>query len=306
MKHVLYSLLLMGVISHCYSQKFKPALNLVKGNTYYLTSNASSTIIQTVSGQQSTVNLSFSFNMAFKVLNLTDSVYNMEVSYNWLIMKMDLAENSIDLDSKKNDPQDLPSTMLAAMMNKPFNLEMTRTGRIKSVTNIEKMINSALQNIPGADSVKKAQFIAQFMQSFGPNAFKGSVEMGTAIFPATPVAKGESWTVNTKLMSPTQTTVSVNYQLADVIANTCFIHGDGTLITDAGATPVSINNITVKYNLKGSVISDIRIDKTTGWINSSKLKQVMMGDMQFADSPSLPGGMTVPISFNTDVTTSGN
>ncbi|MCR8557960.1 hypothetical protein KXD93_09920 [Mucilaginibacter sp. BJC16-A38] len=305
MRHVLFTFFFIIAVGCCYPQKFKPALNLVKGTTYYLTSDATSTINQTVSGQQNSVNLTFAFKMAFKVTGVTDTVYNMEVSYQSLNMKMDLAENAVDLDSKKNDPKDLPSVMLAAMMNKPFNLEMTKTGKIRSVTNVDKMIIGALQNVPGADSIKKAQFTAQFMQSFGPNAFKGSIEMGTAIFPNTFVAKGASWTVTNKLMSPAETTVSSTYQLADVVAGTYFIHGEGTLASDTSAKPVNINGLAVKYNLKGSMISDIRIDKTTGWITEAKLKQVMMGDMQFPDSPSLPGGMTVPISFNTDVATAG-
>ncbi|MDP9078361.1 MAG: DUF6263 family protein [Bacteroidota bacterium] len=305
MRPFLFTFFFIIAVDCCYAQKFKPALNLIKGSTYYLTSDATSTINQTITGQQNSVNLSFAFKMAFKVTGVTDTVYSMEVSYQSLNMKMDLAENAVDLDSKKNDPQDLPSVILAAMMNKPFNLEMTKTGKIRSVTNVDKMIIGALQNVPGVDSVKKARFSAQFMQSFGPNAFKGSIEMGTAIFPNTFVAKGDSWTVVNKLLSPAETTVSSTYQLADVVAGTYFIHGEGTLATDTSVKPVNINGLAVKYNLKGSMISDIRIDKTTGWITEAKLKQVMMGAMQFPDSSSLPGGMTVPITFNTDVKTAG-
>jgi hypothetical protein len=305
MKYLLYTLLFLVAVNYCNAQKFKPALNLTKGNTYYLTTNAGSVIVQTASGQQNTVNLSFNFKMAFKVTGATDSVYSMEVSYQSLSMKMEMPGNTIDLDSKKNDPQDVPSSIIAAMMNKPFNLEMTKTGKIKSVQNIDKMVSGAMKSFPQIDSAKKEQVKAQFMQSFGPNAFKGSIEMGTAIFPDTPVAKEDKWTVKTQLESPAKATVTITYQLADIIEGNYLIHGEGTMVTDKNAAPTHINGLPVKYGLNGSLISDIRVDKTTGWITEVKLKQAMMGDMQILDSPQVPGGMTIPMTFNTDVNTTG-
>jgi hypothetical protein len=305
MKPLLYTLLFFIGVSYCNAQKFKPALNLTKGNTYYLTTNATSAIVQTMSGQQNTVNLAFNFRMAFKVISVADTIYNMEVSYQSLSMKMDMSGNTLDLDSKKNDPQDVPSSIIAAMMNKPFNLEMTKTGKIKSVQNIDKMVSESIKNFPQIDSTKKEQVKAQFMQSFGPNAFKGSIEMGTAIFPDVPVAKEDKWTVKTQLESPAKATVTITYQLADIIEGIYLIHGEGTMATDKNTEPAHINGLPIKYNLNGSIISDIRVDKATGWISEVKLKQAMMGDMQILDNPQIPGGMTIPMTFNTDVNTTG-
>ncbi|SHN08474.1 DUF6263 family protein [Mucilaginibacter sp. OK098] len=305
MKYLLHTLLFFIGVSYCNAQKFKPALNLTKGNTYYLTTNATSAIVQTMSGQQNTVNLAFNFRMAFKVISIADTVYNMEVSYQSLSMKMDMGGNTLDLDSKKNDPQDVPSSIIAAMMNKPFNLEMTKTGKIKSVQNIDKMVSEAIKSFPQIDSTKKEQVKAQFMQSFGPNAFKGSIEMGTAIFPDIPVAKEDKWTVKTQLESPAKATVTITYQLADIIEGTYLIHGEGSMVTDKNTEPAHINGLPIKYNLNGSLISDIRVDKATGWISEVKLKQAMMGDMQILDNPQVPGGMTIPMTFNTDVNTTG-
>jgi hypothetical protein len=303
MKHLLNTILLCAAISYCNAQKFKPQLNLSKGSTYYLTTNATSVINQTISGQQSSMNLGFSFKMAFKVTGIADSVYNMEVSYQSLSMKMEMPGSTVNLDSKKNDPQDIPSSIIAGMMNKPFNLEMTKTGKIRSVQNIDKMVAAALNNFPQIDSVKKDQVKEQFMQSFGPNAFKGSIEMGTAIFPGIPVAKEDKWTVNTMLQSPAKAAVAINYQLTDIIEGLYLIHGDGTLTTDKNAEPTVINKMPVKYDLHGSIISDIRVDRVTGWISEVKLRQVMMGNLQILDTPAIPGGMTIPMTFDTDAMT---
>lgn len=302
MKHFIYTLLFCAAISYCSAQKFKPALNLANGATYFLNSTVNSAITQTVAGQETKINLGLAFSMAFKVTSTADSVYSMEVSYHSLSMTMDMAGNTVTMDSKKNDPQDLPSTMIAVMMNKPFNIEMTKSGRVKSVTNLDKIF-ATFDTFTQVDAARREQVKTMLMQSFGPNAFKGSIEVGTAIFPAAPVAKDGKWVVNTSLESPVKAAVSVNYQLVDVAAGLYIIHGDGTITSDKNAAPTDINGMPIKYNLNGSMVSDIRVDKATGWISEVKLKQIMMGDMQILDNPKVPGGMTVPLSFNTDAVT---
>jgi len=302
MKHFIYTLFFCAAACYCNAQKFKPALNLANGTTYYLNSTANSAITQTIAGQENKINLAFAFSMAFKVTGTVDSVYSMEVSYHSLSMTMDMAGNTVTMDSKKNDPQNLPSTMIAAMMNKTFNIEMTKSGRVKSVTNLDKIFD-AFDTFTQVDAARRAQVKAMLMQSFGPNAFKGSIEVGTAIFPVAPVAKEDKWVVNTTLESPVKAVVTVNYQLIDVAAGLYIIHGDGTITSDKNAAPSNVNDMPVKYNLNGSLVSDIRVDKATGWISEMKLKQIMMGDMQILDNPKVPGGMTVPLSFNTEAVT---
>jgi len=190
-------------------------------------------------------------------------------------------------------------------MNKPFNLKLSKSGKIISVQNFDTMISGALKGLPQIDSVKKQQIGMQFAKSFGPNAFKESLETGAAIFPANAVAKEETWTVKGKLESPAKAAITIHYQLADVVEGTYLIHGEGTIVTDKVIDPAPVKEPPIKYDLTGSMIADIRVDQATGWINEVKLKQVMMGSMQIPDSPSLPGGLTIPITFNTDVNTTG-
>ncbi|HEY8930080.1 MAG TPA: DUF6263 family protein [Mucilaginibacter sp.] len=303
MKIFLNAFVLLCIAGYCRAQKFTPSLNLVKGNTYYYSTNATSAVVQTISGQQNALNLGITFKMAFKVVGIADTVYQMEVSYQTLVMKIDVAGNSLELSSQKNDPQDIPSSIMAAMMNKPFNLDMTKTGRILSVQNIDKMISGTVDNFPGADAAKKAQVKEQLLQSFGPEAFKGNIEQGTAIFPYKPVAKNETWSVTTHLSSPAKASVIVNYTLADVAEGQYIIHGDGSMATEKDSGTTQISGMPVKYDLHGTMISDIRVDKTTGWINEVKMKQVFMGDMKILDNPQVPGGMSIPMTFNSDVVT---
>jgi len=303
MKYILNLLLLVVVLTPSQAQKFKPALHLTKGDTYYLVSTGTSAIAQSFNGQENKVNITLSFRMAFKVTDVMDSVYKMEVRYQSLEMKIQMADTTIDMDSKKNSILDVPSSVIGAMMNKPFNIILSKSGKVRSVENIEKMINNVFDGFPQIDTAKKGQIKKQFMQSFGANTFKGILETGTAIFPETAVAKNDNWNVNTSVEAPAKANLQTTYQLIDVTGDFYQIHGDGTLVSDKDAKSAEINGLPVKYNLNGTILTDIKINKRTGWISEVNVKQLISGNVEISDSPKVPGGMTIPMTFNTVVTT---
>ena len=268
-----------------------------------MASSATSAIVQILNSQENNITLTYKYSMAFKVTDIVDTLYKMEVSYMDIDMKIQTAGRTIEMSSKKNDTTDIPSSIITAMMGRPFNIMLTKSGRIKSVDNIDKMFNNVFEGFSQIDSVKKAQLKSQLMQSFGAAAFKGTFEMGTAIFPDSPVAKGDKWNINTHLESPTGINVQTIYQLTDIAGNFYLIHGDGTMGTDKNSPLGTINGMPMKYDLSGTTLTDIMVDKTTGWINEVKLKQVMQGSIAIQDNPKLPGGITIPMTFNTDVLT---
>jgi len=306
MKFVTLSLVFIVAIGCCDAQKFKPALNLAKDNTYYLSANSNSTITQTIGGQQNKINITLNWKMSFKVIELADSVYTMDASYQSLSTKIEQAAGLIDFDSKRKDPQDNPSMVFAAIVNKPLKIEITKSGKVKSVSDAAKLIEGAIAGVPQLDTTQQAQVKALLTQYFEPETLKGYIESGISIFPAVPVTKDEKWKIDIKRELPAKMAFSINYQLTDIVKDLYLVHGEGTISSDKNAATVQINGMPVKYNLNGSLISDIRLNKTTGWPSSIRTTQLMVGDMQIQDNQQLPGGMSIPVSFNTDVTISGN
>ncbi|WP_428328792.1 DUF6263 family protein [Mucilaginibacter sp.] len=302
MKYLLNLILLSSICSFCQAQKVKPALNLTKGNTYYMVSTATSSVLQTINGQQNTINVTMAFKMAFKVTDVVDTIYKMEVNYQTLSMKIQAGTATIDMDSKKKDTSDIPSSIIGGMMNQPFNISMSKSGKVYSVENIENMINGVFSKFKGVNTAKKEQIKQQFLSSFGAKAFKGSIEMGTAVFPSKAVAVDDKWIVNTKLDAVIVANVQTTFQLITIVDNSYRIMGDGKVNTDLTAPPATINGMPVKYNINGTVITDIVLDKKTGWITNFKLKQAMQGTVDILDNPSVPGGMSIPMTVNNDQT----
>ncbi|MFI5139212.1 MAG: DUF6263 family protein [Sphingobacteriales bacterium] len=303
MKYFFTLLLFVVILSPSRAQKFTPALLLVKGGIYYLSNTGTSAIVQSMSGKENKVDLTASFKMAFKVADISDSAYNMEVSYQSIAMKIQMADTTIDMDSKKSSALDLPSSIMAAMMNHPFNITLSKSGKVTSVENIQKMINTVFDGFPKIDTAKKQQFKKQFTESFGAGSFKDVLEMGTAIFPTAAVGKNDTWTINTVAASPAKANVATTYQLVDVTGDFYQIHGDGTLVSDKDVKAAAINGLSMKYNLNGTSLIDIKVSKDTGWISEVNLRQLMSGNIEIADNPKAPGGMTIPMTFNIVVNT---
>jgi hypothetical protein len=53
----------------------------------------------------------------------------------------------------------------------------------------------------------------------------------------------------------------------------------------------------MKYNMKGTMTSDVKADRVTGWITESKIKQSIGGTVAIKDNPDAPGGATFPMSM---------
>jgi len=192
---------------------------------------SNTTILQTVNGQENKIATVLTYRIAFKVLAITDTVYKMEVRYQSLDMVVNVGGKAIEMDSKRNDKTDIASSITAAMMNKPFIILLTKSGKVRAIENVEKMIIGVFDSFPQIDPLRKEQIKNQFLQSFGGNVFKGNLEMETAIYPETTVVKNGKWTVNIKLESAFKANIRTAYQLTDMKSSYYQIRGEGTIIT---------------------------------------------------------------------------
>jgi len=307
MKYILFLLLSLTLSPVC-AQRVTPRLHLVKGETYYMKSTGTSAITQSIHGRENKINVALAFNIAFKVTGIADTVYNMDVTYQNIDMKIHMADTTIDMNSAKKNisgektgKADTASMLVAAVTGRIFRIALSAKGKVLRVENLDNIITEIFKDFPQIDPAKKEQIKSKFIQSFGESAFKGRLEMGTAIFPNKTVSKNDRWTTNTTISVPAKAGVQTNYQLMDITGDFLQIHGDGVISNDKEAKSEEINGMPVKYNVTGGMTTDIKIDKKTGWITQLNLKQLIEGDIEIMDNPKMPGGMTIPLMVTADV-----
>lgn len=299
MKMNFISKIMLGILFSFTIMAETLVLNLKKDSNYLQRVSATSLISQEYQGQKMDITMEITGLTNFKVTNIKDSVYDMEISYKELGMKMDFFGNTIEFDSLKDDINDMTSTLLKNMTNKTFNIKMTKTGQVLEVTNIDVLTKNLFDGIENISEEDKEQAKTQMMDSFGEKAFKGNIEMGFAIYPGKDVKKDDKWNVISKVESGFAMNLNTDYVLKDITKTDYVISGLGNLTT--GEAYNEINGLLVKYVLTGTMDSNVLIDKKTGWPKESKVIQKINGTTATKSGADGEEDLIVPITITSNV-----
>jgi hypothetical protein len=302
MKRILNFVLAFILLTSCKAQKEIFELNLNKGEIYIQKIISNMSIVQTMNGQQIDMNMTINGKMTYKVIDIQNSIFDMEVAYDSLSMKMSLPNGVMEFNSEKNDENDIFSAILALMKNKPFLIKMTKAGKVNEVKNIESVFSNIFDKFPQLTDIQKQQIQSQLMQAYGEKAFKGNIEMCSAIFSDSPVSKGDKWIIKTKLESGMAVNLETTYELKEVNDSYCLFSGDSKIETADKDAYIQSNGMPLKYDLLGTMSSEIKINRKSGWVIESKINQTIKGTVQIKDNPQMPGGMTIPMTMNNEMT----
>jgi len=305
MKKIFNTLLLFIALTACQGKKIDMALHLEKGKEYSQNHNSQATVVQDINGLQMNVLMLIKGGMSCVVVAVNPHDYDLEVKYTNLSMTMELpSQGKIEFSSNDAHEQDIFSTLLSKMIGKTFNVTMAKNGKILEVKNIESLIESLFEeyttHIP---EEQLAQIKEQITKAYGAEAFKGNIEMTSAIFPDKPVNKGDTWTITTNLQSGIAALITTEYELADFDSTYAIITGNSVIKTED--TDIEANDMPVKYDVTGSMISEIKINKETGWIVEANIKQEIKGDAYVQGNSQLPNGIKIPMIMETTTTITG-
>lgn len=297
MKKALNVLIGLFLFTSIYAQKEKLELNLLKGGIYKQKITSIMTINQTVNGQLINMDITINGSTTYKVIEIQNTVFEMEVRYESLTMKMGLPNGVMEFNSEKNDETDIFSTILNSMINKPFLVKMTNKGKVNEVKNLELIFSNMFEKFPQLSDAQKEQIKNQLLQAYGEKAFKGNIEMFSAIFPNSPVSKGDKWTIKTQLESGMAGKMNAIYILKEINDSHYLISGEAKIETADKEAYIESNGMPLKYNLNGTMNSEIKIDKKSGWIINAVIKQSIKGTAYVKDNPKVPGGMEIPMTL---------
>lgn len=289
-----------------FGQKQKLGFNLLAGQTYYHSMQSSSSVQQDVNGQKVNIDITLSGKIAFKIIDIKDNIYDIDVRYQNLSMKMNLPNGEMNFNSEKMDTADIFSNVLGAIIEKQFLIKMTRIGKIVEVKNVDSIFETSIDKFKNLTVIQKQQIKGQLIQAFGEKSFKGSFEMVTAIYSDSAVEKSDTWIIKTKLETALSATVVTTFELKDKIENYNLIVGNGKIETLDKDEYKQINGMPAKYNLKGIMNSILKVDNKTGWIVDAKITQSISGNAEIKDNLKLPGGMIILMSFVTDIIYNSN
>lgn len=302
MKKILSFLAAFVIVTSSFAQKEIIGLHLAKDSVYLQKIISNVIITQLVNGQQIKVDLTIDGSMKYKVIDINHSDYDMEVWYEHLSMKMELPGNTMEFSSEKNDVSDIFSTILGEMKNRPFLITMTSTGKVKEVKNIDTLFSNVFNAFPQIDENQQKQVLDQVKQAYGEKAFKGNLEMSMAIFSDEPVATGDQWTINTRIEAGMAASMQTVYELKEVNDQYYLIQGNSTIETADKDAYVEANGMPLKYDLAGTMLSNIKVHKSNGWIIHTTISQQLKGTAYIKENPQMPDGMAIPMTMENEMT----
>lgn len=284
------------------AQKTNLRLHLEIGKTYTQVMDSKANIVQEIAGQKMDITMGIKGGMTYLVKTVNDNTYDLEVRYKHLNMTMQLPQMTLQFNSEESDKEDVFSQILAEMIDKPFYIKIAKNGKIEAVKNIEALFTSAFNKFSLSEA-ETLQVKNQLSKAYGEEAFKGNMEMATAIFPDSPVAIGDKWTITTKLVSEMTADINTIYEFKAEHKDHYLIQGKSKIETiDKDAYIETTAGMPMKVNLTGVMVSEIKVDKNSGWILEAKIEQEMQGDMQFKENSALPEGMIVPMTIKNEMT----
>jgi len=307
MKKTFTLILCLSIVSFSQAQKIELALNLEEGKTYTQFSESSISIVQNINGQEVNIGMNVKGSMSYLVKTATKEDYFIEMKYDSLSMFMELPQGgSVEFSSEKSGENDIMSTILNGLTKKPFSLEMGRNGTIKEVNDLDTIWTSVFSQFSNVPEEQLNQLKDQIKNSYGSEALKGNIEMVTAIFPENRVKTGDEWVVNSSMKSAISVDVNTTYKLAEIQEAYYLITGNSMLTTSDTAAIVDSNGMPLKYNLSGTISSDIKIDKQSGWIIEAHNNQDIAGEVQVQANPKMPMTMTIPMTMKNETVIKGN
>lgn len=298
----IYTIALIAFISFSVQAKQKLGLYLVKGETYYQNYTLDGSIQQEVNGQKIDIKMSVTSKVSYFVEDKHPSFYDMKVMYESMSMQMSTPFGAaMNFSSESVDSTDIFSRIMKQLINKPFSLKMNTDGTVDEITGLENIFNGLLEGFPNVSEQQKAQVQSQLQQSFGQEAFKGNIEMITAIFPREAVDINSTWENEIELQSGMEAIIKNKFTLTELEKDYAVIKGASTFQTAEQDEFEQINNMPAKYNLSGEMISNLKIDSKTGWIMQADITQDISGQIEIGDNPAMPGGMNIPMRMENNM-----
>ena len=297
MKKILFVALAALALISCQGNKEVLTLNLEKGGTYYQTSNSDAQIVQTISGNEMNLNMNIYGSTSFKVLDITEDAYEMEVRYQELVLSIKMPQGAMEFSSKNPTEGDYMSMALNTMINKPFYMTLSKSGKPIKVTHFDAIINQMLNGFDQLPPMQKEQLATQIKESYGEESIMSSLEMAMAVLSKDPVSEGSQWNISTELSTGFKGTSEVEYTLVSKTNESIKLEGKGTVATKDSTEIVMAGGMETTNNLSGTFTSNIVLDPNTRWIKSAEIIQDISGTTNLVGNPQFPEGLSIPMKI---------
>ena len=280
-------------------------MNLEKNKVYRFSSASEQTIIQTVNGNQQTIESKTNNTVSIKMIDATANFMIAEVRFDTLISNTNSMGKTSSMSSvnegdiKSTEVADVMSCIMNRLSKNALYVKMDFTGKVIEVVNAKMLSDVIMKDTssialtgPVASGIK-----TQIKNMVSDKSLKTMVEVFTNYLPGKQVSAGDNWdvTINTNAGGMTLDVIT-SYHLDDVNGNTANITAESDIKAMQNAEPMLAGGAKITYDdLKGLSKSNMMIDIQTGLLIEDKAKTHISGNLGISG----PGfSMQIPMDIN--------
>lgn len=283
------------IVGATYAQKYELKFNLTPGANWKAKQLSIMDINQQVMGMSNDMKMTIEAITAYTVDKVVEGNFYLTFTYDAMLMKIESPMMNMSYDSKEPvNAQNPLSTTLGSMIGEKFEVVMDSKGKVMSVNGFDRIMGKMMKST-GGDQSTKDQVVASIKQQFGDEAIKGSIEMSTALFPATMVGIGDTWIVESMVPANVQLKSKSTLTLKDVKDGKWYLEGTSVLNSNKDAG-IQANGMTQHMDLKGTSAFKTEISSTTGWVVESVVNQDIEG-VVVVEGDQLPSSMEIPMKI---------
>ena len=280
-------------------------MNLEKNKVYRFSSVSEQTIIQTINGNQQTVETKTNHALSIKMMDVTPGFMITEVHLDTLITKTNSMGKTVNMSSvsegniKSAETSDIMSSIMNHLSKNALYIKMDFSGKVLDIVNLKMLSDLIMKDTssmtltgPMAAAVK-----AGIKNQVSDNTLKTMVESFTKYLPGKLVSTGDNWNVNESTNSGGMALdIITTFHLDGVNGNAANITAESSIKAAENAAPIISGGATITYDdLKGLSKSNIVIDTRTGLVIEEKAKTHIAGNLGI----SAPGmSMQMPMDIN--------
>lgn len=319
MKHRIFILLIFligffGTNSISLAQDINLEYSFKKDQQFRLTVRTQQLIEQDLGGFTQTIQNLIDSEIHFKVIEVKENSAKLEVAYKSLYFSMDGPMGEGMIMSSEGDRNDPINMIVRSMVNNPFYVHLSRSGKIHSVEGMEVVLGKINETLDLIDDDLKESIQASIDNQFGEDSFKSSFMTGLIVYPDTLLKVGDTWSNTTMDYSTVPLEMNTIWKLVNVKRQTASIEGSATLQSkDKGtqntksgknkepkATKESpLINEKENIGMTGTNIIKAVINLNTGWLQESTHTSEISGIMVLPPDKYFSESVEIPLKIKT-------
>lgn len=280
-------------------------MNLEKNKVYRFISASEQTTVQTVNGNQQTIESKSHDAASIKMIDATAGFMIAEVHFDTLISITNTMGKTINISSvsegdiKSAETTDVISCIKNRLSKNAVYAKIDYTGKVLEIVNL-KMLSDVIMKDTSSITLTglvRSAVKTQIQSIVSDNSLRTMIESYTHYLPGKQVSAGEGWNITVNMNTGGMILdIITDYHLDGVNGNAANITAQSDIKAAENAGPMVSGGATITYdNLKGLSKSNMVVDIRTGLMIEDKAKTHIAGNLGVSG----PGfSMQIPLDIN--------